>query len=282
LEAISKMASPKFIYILVETWDHYYFKKRVLWENLNALENKIILTFDFFNRLMKTLVFYQYFSNVNDISDHRKIIESVASILEKVGHFDLTIDVNFYELTKFSITTRGYVKFLNNLYKILLEPNSLKGLEKAFYRLKLLSQNYNGIIPDDITEKANIFSLVIACNYFSCSINRNKLRSLDLKAMEPKMLAFLLHFALGIDNHLETIFLECASDILIDGVIKKLKNCFRGELEKYGYESRMYPENLLPSISRKLSGRKLELFRIYAKLLSYSRSISDSKVNNLN
>jgi hypothetical protein len=284
LEAISKIPSPRLIFILGVAWEKYlhygYYSSLFPWQRSWTPNQKTLLIFGNFEMILKNMIFYQYYSEVNDISDHRKIIKSVALILEKMGHSELTFDVECYDMHRFSFTTGGYVKFLNNLYNILLEPDSVKGFVKAFNRLKLLSQNYNGKIPVDITEKANILSIVIACNYYSCSINRDNFRLLDLKAMDPKMLAFLFHIAVHIDYHLEDIFLDCASGNIVDVVLKKLGIHFKGDLKRYGYENHLYPENLLPRLLKKLRGRELALFKIYAKLLSYYRSRSEYQVHN--
>jgi hypothetical protein len=107
LKSVSKIGCPKFNFILAVAWPHYtgydLFRKCMIDERSSTPEQKTILTFKYFNQVLKQLVFYRQYQVHDEVTVHLKIIRLIALILKKTNYSDTSIKFDFYGIDSFSM-----------------------------------------------------------------------------------------------------------------------------------------------------------------------------------
>lgn len=272
LQAICEISNLKLTYLFIKVWRavrYSTFENDMLCDCLATRDDKTFKIFYQFTVIIQDIIGLQYFVKVSTALRDRASFEAIVDILIRVDYSDRIIKVRPFGLTKYSITTREYIESFRKFIK-LIEADGICGFKKAFRRLQRLSYNYNGKIPEEITEKTTIFSLIIACAYFYESVDKLYYNLIDIESADPLMLTFLLGFKFCFDDP-ESLFSECTSNNKVVRVVARLKEYFNMTLSDYDFKNLFYPESLLQNFPQAmLESGELWLFRIYAKLLKFS------------
>ena len=145
----------------------------------------------------------------SDLISLKEVSLEILSILKSVScsssveinfSFDRYLDSNT-EAMSTKVFIHSYSYFIEGL-----EDDSVIGFENAYYNLKHLSIQYEGVIPSQEYSKSRIFSLIFSCRYYARNI---KLKDFDPQTTDSGAISFFLKL-IGCDR-LESLFSSCGS-----------------------------------------------------------------------
>jgi hypothetical protein len=272
LEAISKYSNVRFVLLFVKVWEFYFYDKFEPSKAAKASRDiQILKIFLNFNFMLRTVVFRQYLNQKsrNVLSDKR-FIRAIVCILKRVDQSDTIIKINLTGLDReYSLTTTEITEILYSFAKI-IEDDFVKGFKKAAREFIIASYNYDGIIPDDFSEKTRITALFMACRYFNQSFDEDCHILIKVEDWHPMMLAFLIGIRFGCKT-VDSLFYLCTNKKIMIDTLGALRRRFEKILAGCTFNSRSYLKFIIVhQPETRLSYYEAWLYKIYVKLFAYS------------